>query len=261
MSDNKTQEDQTSDSSGDVELPLVQHLRELRDRLLKSLLIVVAIFASLVYFADNIYSFIAAPIKDALPEGASLVVIGLPSTISVQLKVTFWASVMIAMPIIIFQIWRFIAPALYQKEKRIVIPLFVSTVFLFYSGLAFARYVIFPLAFPFLVGFAPADAQVMPDIKEYLNLVLQLFFAFGLAFEVPVATFLLIWAGVTDPQTLVKMRPYVFIGCFIIGMFLTPPDIFSQTLLALPMWLLFEVGILFGRLVRPIEKEQDAEAN
>ncbi|GAB1265789.1 twin-arginine translocase subunit TatC [Aurantivibrio infirmus] len=261
MSDTNSQQDQNNDSANDVELPLVQHLRELRDRLLKSLLVVVGIFASLVYFADNIYSFIAAPIKDALPEGANLVVIGLPSTISVQLKVTFWASVMIAMPIIIFQIWRFIAPALYQKEKRIVIPLFASTVVLFYSGLAFSRYVIFPLAFPFLVGFAPADAQVMPDIKEYLNLVLQLFFAFGLAFEVPVATFLLIWSGVTDSESLAKIRPYVFIGCFVIGMFLTPPDIFSQTLLALPMWLLFELGILFGRMVRPIEKEQQADAS
>jgi len=158
------------------------------------------------------------------------------------------------MPYILFQTWAFLAPGLYKREKKIVIPLFISSVVLFYAGMAFAYYVVFPLVFLFFTSIAPEGITVMPDIRSYLDFVLKLFFAFGLSFEIPIAVVILSWMGAVDPDNLAKKRPYVFVLCFVFGMLLTPPDIISQTLLAIPMWLLFEIGILFGRLVRS-EKE------
>lgn len=245
--------------SNDVELPLVQHLKELRDRLLKCILTLVIVFAALFSFNEEIFNFIKAPLEEALPEGNSVIFIDLVATVFVPIKITFYTSILITMPIILYQIWGFIAPALYRKEKRMAIPLFVSTVALFYAGAAFAYFVLFNIAFKFMVGMAFDDAQVLPDAQYFLSLVLKLVFAFGLAFEIPVATVLLIWAGVVSPQSLAKKRPYVFIGCFVFGMLLTPPDFISQTILAIPMWLLFEAGIFFGRWVRPMEGGDEEE--
>ena len=158
-----------------------------------------------------------------------------------------------AMPYILYQVWAFVAPGLYQREKKIVVPLFMSSVFLFYAGMAFAYYVVFPLVFMFFTSVGPEGVAIMTDIRSYLDFVLKLFFAFGISFEIPIAVVILSWMGAVDPDSLAKKRPYVFVFCFIFGMLLTPPDILSQTLLAIPMWLLFEVGIVFGRLVRPKE--------
>lgn len=249
----------TENDSNDVEMPLVQHLKELRDRLMKCLLALFLVFAALFSFNNEIYSFIAQPMINALPEGSKLISIGVFNPMFVALKTTFYVSFLITMPLILFQIWGFIAPALYRKEKRVAIPLFISTVLLFYAGVAFAYYVILPIVFKFMVGMTFDDVEMAPDIKEYLGTVLKMGFAFGLAFEIPVATILLIWAGIVSPDSLAQKRPYVFVGCFIFGMLLTPPDIFSQTLLAIPMWLLFEAGVFFGRWVHNNAEENNEE--
>lgn len=244
--------------SDDVELPLIQHLKELRDRLLRCLSAVFLIFLSLVYFAPEIYTFVATPMQKVLPEGAQMIAFEVASPFLTPFKLTLYVSFFLAMPVILYQVWSFIAPALYRKEKRVAIPLFISSVILFYAGVAFAYAVVFPLIFGFFTSVAPGGIQVSPDIASYLSFVLMVSFAFGLAFETPVATVLLIWAGIISAEDLAKKRPYVFIGCFVFGMVLTPPDIISQTLLAVPMWLLFEVGIFFGRWVNPMEKKSDS---
>lgn len=245
--------------SDDVELPLIQHLKELRDRLLRSLLAVFAIFLSLVYFAPQIYTFVATPMQKVLPEGTQMIAFEVASPFLTPFKLTLYVSFFLAMPFILYQIWSFIAPALYRHEKRVAIPLFISSVILFYTGVAFAYFVVFPLIFGFFTSVAPGGIQVAPDISSYLSFVLTVAFAFGLAFETPVATVLLIWAGLVSPESLAKKRPYVFIGCFVIGMLLTPPDVISQTLLAVPMWLLFELGIFFGRWVNPVADRSDSQ--
>lgn len=242
--------------SDDVELPLVQHLRELRDRLLRCLAAVFAIFLSLVYFAPEIYTIVSTPMQKVLPEGAQMIAFEVASPFLTPFKLTLYVSFFLAMPIILYQIWSFIAPAMYRHEKRVAIPLFISSVLLFYAGVAFAYFIVFPLMFGFFTSVAPVGIQVAPDIASYLSFVLMVSFAFGLAFETPVATVLLIWAGIVSADSLAKKRPYVFIGCFVIGMLLTPPDVISQTLLAIPMWLLFEVGIFFGRWVHPTAKAE-----
>ncbi|MGQ9424994.1 twin-arginine translocase subunit TatC [Gilvimarinus sp. F26214L] len=243
--------------SDDVELPLVAHLKELRDRLLRCLLAVLVVFLCLVYFAPEIYTFVATPMQKVLPEGAQMIAFEVASPFLAPFKLTLYVSFFLAMPFILYQVWGFIAPALYRQEKRVAIPLFVSSVLLFYAGVAFAYFVVFPLIFGFFTSIAPGGIEVAPDINAYLSFVLMISFAFGLAFETPVATVLLIWAGVISPEGLARKRPYVVIVCFVLGMFLTPPDIISQTLLALPMWLLFEVGIFFGRWVKPMEQPAD----
>jgi sec-independent protein translocase protein TatC len=170
-------------------------------------------------------------------------------------KLTLVLSMFAAMPYILFQIWAFVAPGLYQREKRIVIPLFCSSVLLFYAGMAFAYYIVFPLVFMFFTSVGPEGVAIMTDIRSYLDFVLKLFFAFGISFEIPIAVVILSWMGVVNPDSLAQKRPYVFVLCFVLGMLLTPPDVLSQTLLAIPMWLLFEVGIFFGRLIRPKEEK------
>lgn len=246
----------SSHQSDDVELPLVEHLKELRDRLLRCLAAVFLIFLSLVYFAPEIYTFVATPMQKVLPEGAQMIAFEVASPFLTPFKLTLYVSFFLAMPVILYQVWSFIAPAMYKHEKRVAIPLFISSVFLFYAGVAFAYFVVFPLMFGFFTSVAPMGIQVSPDIASYLSFVLMISFAFGLAFETPVATVLLIWAGIVSADSLAKKRPYVFIGCFVLGMVLTPPDVISQTLLAVPMWLLFEVGIFFGRWVNPTAKAE-----
>ncbi|MGI1679228.1 MAG: twin-arginine translocase subunit TatC [Cellvibrionaceae bacterium] len=253
------QTDKNDNIIDDVELPLVTHLKELRDRLIKCLLAVIIIFLGLIYFANDIYSLAAAPMNAVLPEGGQMIAYEVASPFLAPFKLTLYVSFFLAMPVVLYQLWGFIAPALYKKEKRVAIPLFISSVFLFYAGVSFAYFIVFKMVFGFFATVVPDGIQLAPDINAYLSFVLKLTFAFGLAFEIPVATVLLIWAGAMSPDSLAKKRPYVFIGCFVIGMLLTPPDIISQTLLAVPMWLLFELGIFFGRWVKPMDKEERDE--
>lgn len=242
--------------SDDVEQPLIQHLKELRERLLRCLAAVLAIFLCLAYFAPEIYTFVATPMQRVLPEGSQMIAYEVASPFLAPFKLTFYVALFLAMPYILYQVWSFIAPALYRHEKRVAIPLFISSVVLFYVGVAFAYFIVFPLMFGFFTSIAPGGIQVAPDIASYLSFVLTVSFAFGLAFETPVATVLLIWAGIISADDLAKKRPYIVIGCFVLGMFLTPPDVFSQILLAVPMWLLFEVGVFFGRWIKPQENEE-----
>lgn len=238
--------------------PLVSHLIELRSRLLKALGCVLVIFLGLFSFANDIYEFVAEPLRRFMPEGTSMIATDVTSPFLTPFKLTLYAAVFISIPYLLYQVWAFIAPALYRREKRLALPLFISSVVLFYAGMAFAYFVVFPLVFGFFTSVAPESVAVMTDIHSYLEFVIKLFFAFGLAFEIPVATVILIAAGVVSPDGLQKKRPYVIVGCFVLGMLLTPPDVFSQLLLALPMWLLFESGVFFGRLV---VRNKPAETN
>ena len=235
-----------SDSPGD-EKPLVSHLAELRTRLLRSVVFVLVVFIGLFYFSNDLYSFVAEPLQQLLPENTTMIATDVASPFFAPFKLTMVVSILIAIPFLLFQLWGFVAPGLYQREKRLVVPLFTFSVVLFYAGIAFAYYVVFPLIFGFFTRVGPESIAVMTDINSYLDFVLKLFFAFGLAFEIPIAVVLLILTGTTTPQRLSAKRPYVILGCFFVGMLLTPPDVISQSLLAIPMWLLFEVGILLGR--------------
>ncbi|NLY13879.1 MAG: twin-arginine translocase subunit TatC [Gammaproteobacteria bacterium] len=240
-------------------MPLVAHLTELRTRLLRCVTTVLVIFAGLFYFAQDIYAIVAAPLRAYLPEGATMIATGVASPFLTPFKLTMVVSLFLSMPVILQQIWGFIAPGLYKHEKRVAVPLLVSSVILFYAGMAFAYFVVFPIMFGFFASVTPQGVEMMTDIGQYLDFVLTLFFAFGVAFEIPIATFLLVWIGIVDVATLRKSRPYVVVGCFIIGMLLTPPDIFSQTLLAIPMWFLFEIGVLFGGVIQKEREEKEAE--
>jgi sec-independent protein translocase protein TatC len=245
----------STDSSSQA--PLVAHLIELRNRLLKSVVVVLVIFIGLYFYANDLYMIVSEPLRLLLPKGSSLIATEVASPFLAPLKLTFAISVLLSIPYTLYQAWSFIAPALYKNEKQIAIPLLISSIVLFYGGVLFAYYVVLPLIFGFFTTVGPGDVTVMTDINNYLNFVLKLFFAFGVTFEIPVATYLLIKAGVTTVATLSKKRPYVFLGCFVVGMLITPPDIFSQTLLAIPMWMLFELGLLAGRTVK--REEEDAE--
>jgi len=229
--------------------PLVSHLMELRNRLLRCVLAIVVVFLGLFYFANDIYYFVSEPLRTLLPEGTSMIATEVASPFLTPFKLTLVTSIVVAMPIILYQLWGFIAPGLYQSERQLAIPLLLSTIVLFYAGLAFAYYVVFPLVFGFFSGVGPEGISYTPDIARFLDITLKLFFAFGIAFEIPIATLLLIWAGITTPQALAEKRPYIVVGCFIVGMLLTPPDIISQALLAIPMWALFEIGVFFGRFI------------
>ncbi len=241
--------DKEASADTDQGQPLVAHLTELRDRLLRAILSVLIIFPALFYFRNEIYAYLSAPLRSYLPEDTSMIATEVASPFLAPFKLTLVLSVFVAMPYILHQIWSFIAPGLYSNEKKVALPLLVSSILLFYLGVAFAFYVVFPLVFAFFTGIAPEGVTVMTDIGRYLDFVLKLFFAFGLAFEIPIATVLLVWSGATEVETLKTKRPYVIVGCFIVGMLLTPPDIISQVLLALPMWLLFELGIIFSAMI------------
>ncbi|EJN37139.1 twin-arginine translocase subunit TatC [Pseudomonas sp. NPDC089395] len=241
----------------DQPMPLVSHLTELRTRLLRCVAAIFLIFAGLFSFAQQIYTLVSAPLRAHLPANATMIATDVASPFLTPFKLTMIVSLFLAIPFILQQIWGFIAPGLYRHEKRIAIPLLVSSILLFYAGMAFAYFLVFPLMFSFFAAATPEGVSMMTDIASYLDFVMTLFFAFGVAFEIPVAVVLLVWIGVVDVQYLRKMRPYVIIGCFVVGMILTPPDIFSQTLLAVPMWLLFEVGVLCGGLIR--KRSHDAD--
>lgn len=245
------------DAANDEGQPLVEHLIELRSRILHSLLGVFIVFIPLFYFADELYLFVSEPMRAHLAEDASMIATEVASPFFTPVKLALVLALFVAMPYVMHQVWSFVAPGLYKNEKRIALPLLVSSIILFYAGMAFAFYVVFPLAFAFLTAAAPADVTVMTDINRYLDFVLKLFFAFGLAFEIPIAILVLLWSGATDIRSLKAKRPYVVVGCFIFGMILTPPDIISQVLLAIPMWVLFELGLILGRFVRT--DSEDAE--
>jgi sec-independent protein translocase protein TatC len=255
-----TQADNNLQPEEGEEQPFVSHLIELRDRLLRVVLAVTVIFLGLTPFANWLFTKLAGPLTAHLPEGSSMVAIDVASPFFTPFKLALVMSIFIAMPYILYQLWAFVAPGLYLHERRRVIPLLVSSTALFYIGAAFAYFVVFPLVFGFLTHTAPQGVEVMTDISRYLDFVLTLFFAFGIAFEVPVAVVLLVWTGVVEPQSLKQKRAYVIVGAFVIGMMLTPPDIISQTLLALPMWLLFEVGVFLGERFAP-KKEQDGSGH
>lgn len=230
---------------------LLGHLVELRNRLLRCIIAVLLVFASLAYFAADLYELLAMPLIATMPEGSSMIATDVASPFFAPFKLTFMVAIALAIPYILFQLWQFIAPALYQRERRLVAPLVISSTLLFYAGIAFAYYVVFPIVFAFFTSYAPESITIATDISSYLNFVLKLFFAFGIAFEIPVVILLLIWSGTTTPQALAAKRPYIVVGAFIAGMLLTPPDVISQTLLAIPMWILFECGLLLGRFYQP----------
>ncbi len=238
-----------TDAGRDRAQPLIAHLTELRSRLLRSVLVILVLFLGLFYFANDIYTFVSEPLRRYLPEGTSMIATEVASPFLTPFKLTLVAAVFLSVPFLLYQAWAFIAPGLYRHEKRLAIPLLVSSVLLFYAGVAFAYYAVFPLVFGFFSSVIPEGVAYTPDIARFLDIALKLFFAFGLAFEIPIAILLLIWTGVTTPAALAQKRPYIIVGCFIAGMLLTPPDVLSQLLLAGPMWLLFEAGILLGRLI------------
>lgn len=235
---------------------LVSHLLELRDRLLRSVIAVIVLFIPLAYFANDLYAVLSDPIMSALPKGpngesGSLTSIDPTGPFFVPFKLAFACAFALAIPYLLYQMWAFIAPGLYTHEKRLAMPILVSSSFLFYLGIVFAYYVVFPIIFAFFANSAPDGVLVQPDINSYFSLVLKLFFAFGLAFEVPVVTVILIRLGITTRDNLATKRPYIIIGAFVVGMLMTPPDIFSQTLLAVPVWLLFELGLYCSRYFLP----------
>jgi sec-independent protein translocase protein TatC len=234
-------------SSAEQTQPLISHLLELRNRLLKAILAIIVVFLGLVYFANDIYEFVSSPLVERLPEGATMIATNVASPFFTPLKLTLVASIFLAVPVILYQVWAFVAPGLYKHERRLILPLLFSSSLLFYCGVAFAYFVVFPLVFSFFTAISLGGVEFATDITSYLDFVLALFLAFGIAFEVPVAIILLCWTGATDPQSLAAKRPYIIVGAFVVGMMLTPPDMISQTLLAIPMCLLFEVGLFFSR--------------
>ena len=229
--------------------PLIAHLIELRDRLIRILVVILIFFIGFIAFANDLYAYLAEPLQSLLPEGASMIATQVASPFLAPFKLALYLSVYCGAPMILYQLWGFIAPGLYANEKKIAGPLLISSIFLFYAGMAFAYFAVFPLVFGFFTTVGPTGVTVMTDIDAYLSFVLKLFLAFGLAFEIPVATMLLIKAGIASPESLKEKRPYVFIGCFVVGMLVTPPDMISQTLLAVPMWLLFEAGLIGARFL------------
>lgn len=246
------------------ELGFVAHLLELRDRLLHIVLAIAVIFIILIIYpsAGSLYDWLSEPLASQLPEGHKFIATSVISPFLVPYKLTLLVSFLIALPFVFYRVWGFVSPALYRHEKRLVVPLLVSSVALFYIGMAFAFYVVLPLMFQILPGFAPENVQVAPDIAQYLDFVMMIFVAFGFGFEMPIATILIITTGMVTAKELGKKRPYVIVGAFIVGMFLTPPDVLSQLLLAIPMWLLFELGLvlshLFKKQIKIAGKEKDA---
>lgn len=237
--------------------PLISHLIELRNRLLKAVICILVVFCALVYWANDIYTLLSNPLTERLPEGATMIATNVVTPFFTPIKLTAIVAVFLSVPYILYQVWAFVAPALYKHEKRLVYPLLISSSILFYAGVAFAYYVVFPLIFGFLTTTAPEGVVMATDINSYLDFILTIFLAFGVCFEVPVAIILLCWSGVTTAEDLKAKRPYIIVGAFVIGMILTPPDMFSQTLLAIPMCLLFEVGVIVSRFYQP--KDDDAE--
>ncbi|HAS22197.1 twin-arginine translocase subunit TatC [Idiomarina loihiensis] len=237
--------------------PLLNHLLELRSRLLRSVLVILVVFAALAYFANDIYHFVAQPLLMNMPVGSQMIATDVAAPFFTPFKLTLVVALALTVPYLLWQIWGFIAPGLYGREKRLVIPLLATSTLLFYAGIAFAYFVVLPLAMAFFSSAAPEGVTVATDISRYLDFILAIFVAFGIAFETPVAIMLLIWTGTCTRESLAKKRPYIIVGAFAIGMLLTPPDVISQTLLAIPMWLLFELGLQVSRWYTPTQQEDD----
>jgi len=236
---------------------LFDHLLELRSRLLHAVLGILLVFCGLVYFANDIYEYVSLPLIETLPEDGQMIATDVASSFFAPFKLTMVLSVFIAMPYILYQIWSFIAPGLYRNEKRLIAPLMLGSTILFYSGIAFSYYVVFPVVFGFFTSVAPEGVAIATDISSYLDFVLKLFFAFGIAFEIPIVIILLCWTGFTDVDSLRAKRPYIVVGAFVIGMLLTPPDIISQTMLAVPMLLLFELGLIIAAMYQKNNEDED----
>ncbi|WP_217875299.1 twin-arginine translocase subunit TatC [Pseudoalteromonas shioyasakiensis] len=237
----------------------VGHLIELRNRLMKALLSILLIFIALVYFANDIYSFVAAPLVANLPSTATMIATDVTAPFFAPFKLTLFVALFAAIPMILHQVWSFIAPGLYQHEKRMLMPILASSILLFYGGIAFCYFVVLPIILGFFTSAGPDMMTLAPDISSYLSFALKLFFAFGIAFEIPVAIMLLCWSGATTTKSLKEKRPYIVVGVFVVAMFLTPPDVLSQTLLALPMLLLFELGLILAAFYTAKPQQESEE--
>jgi sec-independent protein translocase protein TatC len=248
-----------SNSFEEAAQPFISHLIELRNRLLKVISFVIVVFLGLSVYANQIYSYLAGPLLKHMPKNSTMIAIDVASPFFTPFKLALVAAIFISIPVILYQFWAFVAPGLYKRERRMIFPLLIASTLLFFLGVAFAYYVVFPLMFGFLTAAAPEGVAVMTDISKYLDFVLALFFAFGICFEVPIFTIVLVWTGLVTPAELSEKRPYVIVGAFVIGMFLTPPDAISQTMLAVPMWMLFELGLLCSRLFIHKDKADDNE--
>jgi sec-independent protein translocase protein TatC len=251
-----------SDVEGEApleEASLISHLIELRSRLVKASVSVLAVFICLIPFAQQIFTLVADPLMAKLPEGSSMIATQVASPFLTPFKTTLFVALFCAMPVVIYQIWAFVAPGLYRKEKRFAIPMVVSSIVLFYCGIAFAYWVVFPLMFAFFTSATPEGVEMMTDISSYLDFILTIFFAFGIAFEVPIATVMLVSTGLTTTESLQRKRPYIFLGAFVLGMLLTPPDVISQTLLAVPIYILYESGIIMSRIMLKSKAKADAK--
>jgi len=251
-------QDKSPETVDDTEQPLISHLVELRDRLLRIVLVVAVVFVVLIPFSNTLFTKLSGPLLAHMPEGTNMIAIEVASPFLIPFKLTLFLALFISIPFVLYQLWSFIAPGLYKHERRLVMPLLASSTILFYAGAAFAYYVVFPLVFAFFTSTAPDGVAVMTDISRYLDFVLTLFFAFGAAFEVPIVTVLLVWTGMTTRAGLRRKRPYIIVGAFILGMLLTPPDVISQTLLAVPMWILFELGVIFSAWFEKRGEDEEA---
>lgn len=238
---------------------LFDHLLELRNRLLRSVLGVMIVFCCLVYFAQDIYQYVAQPLLQTMPEGSQMIATDVASPFFAPFKLTLVLSLFIAMPFVLYQVWSFVAPGLYSNEKRLIAPLMLGSTLLFYSGIAFAYFIVFPVVFAFFTSVAPEGVVIATDISSYLDFILKLFFAFGAAFEIPIAIILMCWTGMTTPDSLREKRPYVVVGAFVVGMLLTPPDIISQSMLAIPMLILFEVGVIIASLYHKEDEDESID--
>jgi sec-independent protein translocase protein TatC len=247
----------TAEESTDKEMPFLEHLIELRSRILRSLALVALLFIPIYYYAEPLFNFVSAPLVEALPDDSSMIATQVTTPFLTPFKLAVYSAIFVGVPFLLHQLWGFVSPGLYRSEKRFAFPLLFSSVVLFYAGMAFSYFLVFPLVFSFFVAVSPEGVQMMTDINQYLDFVLKMFLAFGIAFEIPVATFLLAWSGLSTADKMANKRPYVIIGCFVAGMLLTPPDVVSQLLLALPTWLLFEFGILMARLVEKRAPEKN----
>ncbi len=246
MSDETTNRDEEQQEDL-AEGTLLSHLIELRSRLIKISIAVVGMFVILLPFSQKIFAVVSKPLVEVLP-GQKMIATAVASPLLTPFKLTFFVALFVAMPVVLYQAWAFVAPGLYKKEKRFAFPLLASSIILFYAGIAFAYFVVFELVFGFFASITPQSVEMMTDIAAYLDFITKIFLAFGIAFEVPIATVLVVWTGLTTPEKLGKARPYVFLMAFIVGMFLTPPDVISQTLLAVPVYVLYELGIFMSRL-------------
>lgn len=252
----------SEENSTSEEPVFMSHLVELRDRLLRSVLVVFVILLPLLYFSAELFTFLTIPIMEVLPKGAKLIAIDVASPFLAPFKLAVFTAIFIGIPYLLYQAWSFIAPGLYKNERQLVVPLLVSSTLLFYAGIAFAYLLVFKLVFGFFFAIAPDVVNVTPDINSYLDFTIKMFFAFGICFEVPIATILLCWTGMTSPDKLAAKRRYFIVGVLVVSMLMTPPDVISQLLLGIPMWLLFEAGIFFARRIVPKrDTDEDDDEN